>query len=481
MLDEKTMNTRTTGWLSLIVAWCLCLASPLAAQSDVTLGSSGEVYQVRTGAYKDLFPGQKPPVGVDPASSALALDVERPGAAAQRLLVPGTAGTDVELLPSLIYQEAANTVYLVWERRVNDSHPLLMLAGFSNGSFSAPVELISDPFSNKTHPQIVLTRDHYQAQDAGGNALPRSRAVLHLLWAQDNGASVDTFYSPVVFENGVFIGRNPVYRLNDFDISTPASPGYPVSSQLLHSPALEVGPDGRTVTASFISPATQNVLTLQLDTLPAALSQIADKARAQIIETGRNKSGPPPTLQMFADQASAAVVTQGASSFRTDVLLAITGSIGTKITNSSGPTLQQLADSVRQWVISTGAEFSDRGLRSLSDNAAAQIAEIDFDPDNGGAPASQPSQLLRLRLTTSRPVPNVGNTSGGDTSGGETRLFASETGERVIASWFDSAGNQVFYRVSDDGTWSDPLSIKLSSTLSLANAYSILDQRARSH
>jgi hypothetical protein len=467
------MNTRNISRLSLLLAaWCCVSASALVAQSDATLGSSGELYRARTGAYKDLFPGQKPPAGIDPASSALALDVERPGAAAQHLLVPGTAGGDVELLPSLIYEDAASTAYLLWERRINNIHPVLMLTGFSNGSFSTPIELISDSFSDKTHPQIALTRDHYQTQDAGGNPVTRSRTVLHILWAQDDSTAVDTFYTPVIFEDGAYIGWNPVYRLNDLDTSSPASPGYAVSPRLLHSPTLEAGADGRTVTLGFVSPATQNVLTVKLDALPASLGQIADKLRAVIVDLGRNKSL---TLQGIADQARTAVVTQGAAAFRADVLQAIADSLWMKIANSPQWTLQQLADGARQQVITTGAEFAGRGLRSFGDNAAAQIAEVDLDQDNGGGPGTQPPQLLQLRLTSSRPAPNVGNGTG------ETRLFISETGERVISSWFDSASNQVFYRVSDSGAWSDPLTIKLSGTLTLANAYAILDQRARSH
>jgi hypothetical protein len=80
-------------------------------------------------------------------------------------------------------------------------------------------------------------------------------------------------------------------------------------------------------------------------------------------------------------------------------------------------------------------------------------------------------------MTSSRAVPNVGSGPGT----GETRLFVSETGERAIASWLDVAGNQLFYRVSDDGTWSDPLTLKLSNNLSLKDAYGVLDQRVRSH
>lgn len=478
------MNCNRFSRLSLILlvplvvtAWCCLSASALVAQSDAILGSGGELYRARTGAFKDLFPGQKPPAGIDPASAALALDVERPGAAVQRFLVPGTEGSDVELLPSLIYEDAASTVYMLWEKRVNNIHPVLMLTGFSQGSFSDPIELISDSFSDKTHAQLALSRDHYQTQGSNGAEVPRSRTILHILWAQDDNAGVDTFYTPVIFEGGTYIGWNPVYRLNDLDNSAPATLDYPVTGRLLHSPILEAGQDGRTVTIGFIAPATSKLLTVEIDALPAALSQIADKARAQIIETGRNKISV--NLKALADQTRASVLVQGASSFRPEVLQAIADAAWAKIMGSAPQaTVEIIADSVRGQVIDTGAKFAGRGLRSFGDDAKTRIAEVDPEgQDGGGGPGSLPSQVLQLRLTSSRPAPSVGSGPGT----GETRLFVSETGERAIAAWLDVAGNQLFYRINDDGTWSDPLALKLSSSLSLKDAYNVLEQRVRSH
>jgi len=460
--------------LSLIFAALCCLsASSLCAQSDVALGSSGELYRARTGAYQDLFPGQTPPQGVDPASSALALDIER-AAANQRLLVPGTAGNDVELLPSLLFEDASDTVYLIWEKRVNNIHPVLMLTGFSNGGFSDPIEINSDSFADKTHPQIALTRDKYLTTGADGNPVTRSRTILHIVWAQDDSTSVDTFYSPIVFEEGVYIGWNPVYRLNDLDNSTPAALGYPLSPLLPHSPRLVMGQDGRTAIVAFAAPSSQNLLTVELDALPAALSQLADKARAQIIETGKPGSTNRKTL---ADKARAAIMTAGAQAFRPEVLQAIADAVWATIMGCPPQqTVQSIADKARAQIIETGANFSGRGLRTFGDDATATIAEVrSQSQDPGGDPSPYPSQLFQLRLTSSRPAPNVG------TGTGETHLFASETGERTIASWLDSTGNRVLYRVSDDGTWSDPRELDLSSSLSLADAYAVLDQRVRSH
>jgi hypothetical protein len=480
MPEKKTMNTaKRFGRLSfLFLAWCCFCASALRAQSNAVLGSGGELYRVETGAFNDLFPGQTPPPGVDPASSALALAIERPGAAAQKLLVPTTDGGDVETLPSLIYEDTSSTLYLVWERRVNNIHPVLMLTGFSNGSFTDPIELVGDSFADKSHTQIALTRDQYATPDASGNPVTRSRTILHVLWAQDDSSGVNTFYTPVIFEEGAYIGGNPVYRLNDLGSGTHVALGYPLSPGILHSPALESGQDGRTVAIGFVTSDTQKLVTVELDALPAALSELADKARAQFIDLGRKSNQP--SRQALADFAQTTILSAGANAFRPEVLKAIADQVSAAILASSPQqTLPSIADMVRAQIVTTGAKFAGRGLRSFGDDATVKLAEVAVQPPDGGAgnPVPTPSQIFQMRMTSSRPAPNVASGPGI----GETRLFVSETGERVIASWLDVSGNQLLYRVSDDGTWSDPLALKLSGSLGLQDAYKVLDQRVRNH
>jgi hypothetical protein len=472
---RRIMNTSNRlGRLPLMLAICAVVAACLLpsaahAQSSTTLGSGGELYSVRTGTYKDLFPGQAPPQGVDPLTTALALDVQPAGGLAKRYLVPGTAGSDVELLPGVLYEDAADTVYLIWERRVNNIHPILMLTGFRDGEFSAPLPLVSDTFSDKGHPLVAVSRDSYKVKSGDGSTQTRSRTVLHILWAQDSTAGVETFYAPVLFEDGVYAGTADPFRLNDLDNSDPAGIGFPLPAQLLNTPLLEIGRDGRTVTVGFVSPITQKMLTMELDALPAALSQLGDNARAQIIATGFKVNLA--NREQIADRVRAAILDLGAESFRPEVVQAIADKVWTTIvTSSPQQTLQALGDNARAQIIATGAQFSGRGLKSFGDNAT-KIAEVRQQPANG-EPDSYPSQAIQFRLTSSRPAPNVGNTSG------ETRLFVSETGERVIASWLD-APNRLLYRVSDDGTWTDPREIKLSAGLTLKDAYAILDRRVR--
>ena len=55
------------------------------------------------------------------ANQVLALDVTPPGGPLQRLLVPGTAGSGAESLPSVVFEDDSQTVFLLWESR--GEHP----------------------------------------------------------------------------------------------------------------------------------------------------------------------------------------------------------------------------------------------------------------------------------------------------------------------------------------------------------------------
>ena len=75
----------------------------LAAGRDVALGADGEVYAIRTGTYGELFAqgGE-----FDPANPVMALEIIRPGAAVQRVLVPGSGGEASEKAASVLFEES---------------------------------------------------------------------------------------------------------------------------------------------------------------------------------------------------------------------------------------------------------------------------------------------------------------------------------------------------------------------------------------
>lgn len=449
---------------SLIAGLGLAASAMLTAQQGATLGSSGEIYLARTGSYRSLFPQGGHP-GTAPGNDVLALEISHPGKTTELLLVPGTSDIDVELSPSLLFEESSNTLFLLWESRINRIYPVLMLAGFDGERWIDPVE-IGDPMAMKSSPQIAVTRDSYKIGEEGTEEV-RTRTIVHLLWGEEtNDGSSQTLYTPIILENGAFSGVSDdrIYDLNDLDKSNAVVAGAEMPVNLANALRLQPGRDSGTLVAVYTSPATRQVLSLEIDVLPAELSMLADGARAHIIDIGR-RSSYPGNLKQIADEARAHIIDIGRRSFHAEIALSVATEIQNDILNSGGKEpLQLVADKARAHIIDIGAKLSGRGLRSTLDTSEARLVEIT------GSSSYRPIQhLIQFRLASSRLAPGV-------PGGGEVKLFASRSGKDVLVSWLEA--DRVRYRESrDDDGWRPVQEIKFSPTVDLKRAYEILEQQ----
>ena len=450
---------------SLIAGLGLAASAMLPAQQGATLGAQGEIYFARTGSYKSLFP-KGSHAGATPGHDVLALEIARPGETPELLLVPGTSDVDVELSPSLLFEESSNTLFLLWERRINRIYPVLMLAGFDGERWIDPVE-IGDPMAMKSSPQITVTRDSYKIDGEAGTEEARTRTIVHLLWGEEtNDGSSQTLYTPIILENGAFSGVSDdrIYDLNDLDSKNAIVAGPEMPANLANALRLQPGRDGGTVVAVFPAPATRQVVSLEIDVLPAELSMLADGARAHIIDIGR-RSSYPGNLKQIADAARAHIIDIGRRSFHAEIALSLATEIETDILTSGGKEpLQSVADKARAHIIDIGAKLSGRGLRSTLDASETRLVEIT------GSSSYRPIQhLIQFRVASSRTAPGVG----GD---GEVKLFASRSGKDVLVSWLEA--ERVRYRESKDGDgWRPVQEIKFSPTVDLKRAYEMLEQQ----
>lgn len=442
-----------TCFLGLILA----SAAAFGAQGTV-LGSEGELYLVKAGSYGELFPGGKETEG---AHHVLALEVLKSGSVTERHLVRGTEGSDVEFAPSLIFEEISKTLLLVWERRRNGIHPILMLSGF-RGTWLEPMEIVGSPFSPKMSPQIAITRDTYRDGETS-----RHRMVLHVVWAEESGNGlIEPFYTPVLLEDGAFAETSPVIKLDDLDDSAPDASASVPTPELLRALRIQNGRDERTVVVAFASQASQRVVVVEIDSLPGDLSLLADGARAQIIEIGwKNR----PNRAIFANQVRTKILQLGGA-FHPEVLQGIADHVHATISKADESTpIKVIADGARAQIIEIGAKLSGRGLRNAAAASSSSIREIPADtaaPEESGLD----SYLLQFRLAASRPVPAAVGTDG-------LRQFVSPDGAHSLLAWVD--GNRVLYRETSGGDWKETLEIKLSPSLNLDQAFQILEQRIR--
>jgi hypothetical protein len=457
-------------------ALALGLAAAAAAHADgrdLALSTDGTIYQVHSDAYGALFPQGR---DTDPTNQVIALDVTLPGGAVQRLLVPGTAGPETESLPSVVFADDSQTVFLLWETELN-VHPLLQLAGFDGRNWSKVIQVTGNPFAMKTSPQFTISRDSYQDTNPDGTAATHYRTTLHLIWQEQNSANqLETFYSPIIVNDGVYIGWNPIYNLDDFLSAPPAAAATapPSQASLVSAPLLQNGPDARTVVVAYTSAALSRLASIEIDVLPQQLNQLAEKARGHIVDLGK-QGGYPANLPSLAEAVRADIVTLGAA-FHLEVIQSIADQVKAEVLadGAQGLDLYALAEKARGHIVDLGAKLSGWGLRSTNGTDLAKILQIGDTPDPepvNGSPAAA-SYLFQFRVASNLSVPRVGP--------GTVKLFASQSGDNLIVSW--AQPDRLFYRnVRGDGSWSDPKQLIFSNNLDLNKAYQILGQRLGNH
>lgn len=452
-------------WAGLGHASALWAASP--ANSQATLGADGEVYLARSGTFGALFPQTKGTSG-DPDRSVLALDILKPGEAPRRLLVPGTEGTDDEDLPVLLFEESSNTLFLVWETRLSHIYPVLTLAAFDTASeqFTEGIPIIGNPMAVKTPPQLAITRDTYSQP---GSPEVRHRTVIHLMWGEENGAGLyQTFYTPIVLENGAFVGHNPIYCLNDLDKTTDTAAAA-LPSELVRAQRIQPGRDGQTVVTAFTSPVTGRVVTIEIDVLSAQLSQLADGARMHIVDIGRRLSFPA-RQQQLADNVYAHILETG-KAFYPEIVQTLAEEVRTQIQQSTGQTLELLAEKARMHIVDIGAKYSSRGLRNINGASSTDIVEIEGNVPSTALSKPPLTHLIQFRIASSRVAPGL------PAGTGPLSFFTAKNGNDVLVAWSETT--RAVYRISNGGGWEEAREIRFSENIDRAKAYEILEQKVK--
>lgn len=468
-------STRKILGVTLLALGLAFAGRPAAAShQETTLGNDGELYVIRGGNYGDLFPGG---TATERDSPVLALDIVKPGSPTDRRLIPSTQGKDVESTPAAIFEDDSSTLFVIWESRINSIHSIFRLASFDGAAWSNPIDITGNPFSVKTPPQIAVTRDAYGVREADNGVSIHHRYVLHVAWSEENAAGLyDAYYTPIIVDEGAYLGWNPVYRLDDFDnwdtttVAASASP----ASELVKAPTLQPGRDGQTLVAAFASSATGRMAAVEIDVLPTQLQRLADKARAFIVDLGVRRKIT--DLNVLSARSRTFLLDNGID-YQPEVARSIADQVATYVQTNGGVGgvlgpggIQNIASGARAFIVDLGAKFSGRGLKSNAVESASTVAprtlEIAAEQGDTSRPAAH---IFQVRSGSSRRSPEIG--------AGAVRVFASETGGEILISW--AAPDKVTYRISQGDGWSETHEIRLSDSLDLNGAYEILAQRVR--
>lgn len=416
------------------------LAASPARAGVAAVGHDGESYTLRHGTYGDLFPGG----GLaDRGSWVLALDVGYRDGVVDRLLVPGTEDPPRDDSASLILEPASQTPFIVWQTWRSYIHPRLYLVQLTPDGWSPVVELSGSPFNLKGSPSFVVTRDGFDVEGEDGETIHRERTIVHLAWWERIDEAVRVLYSPVVLEDGVYLGQNPVYPLTG--LATQLEPtGAAMSEELLESLTIQAGDDDRSVVIGFADRTTGRLVTVEARVLPGELSALGDAVRAQLVEFGsRLDLGDPGTVSALSGAARAQLVEFG-SRFHPSFVSYLA---------------EQLDAFIADWLGGNGAGAPD-DVESLAGGARAQLVEFGSRLERGGLAGGDGEHVLLdfsafaegslhhlivLTRATSWPAPL--------TDAAPTHMFVSRSGEQILVAWQRVGG--VAYRESRGASLSD--------------------------
>lgn len=433
------LHSRSTRLLAaaLLLAGGMALA-PAPAAAETVLGDDGSLYTVVAGAYGELFADGAHP----PRRSVLAVDVAAPGGTSKRLLVPETTGHDVDGAARLLFEPSSNVLYVVWEARKASGAARLMLAGLAAPSgatgalaWDPAVEISGDVTALKGTPQLTGGNEAYllPSQTQAGQLEVHRRSVLHVVWWEERAGGEQIFYSPLVFEDGLFVGWNPVVELAELAPYGTSKTPEPIAPELLRSPRVAPGRDMHSILVGFLHQASGRLLVVEARTLPGEIGFVAERMRSQIIEIGRT-GGPREEIVEKIQQKMRSQIIEIGHRFNPRVVqeVAWRAAAEVKILAEANPNLpwDVLAERMRSQIIEIGADLlADQGAPRHPVQKTYEISQSNRD-------AVDLSHLVRLRLVADLPAPPAELAR----NAGQSRIYVAEDAERILVSWTDGSG-----------------------------------------
>ena len=448
MRSARASRRSTLGLLSLILAQGLAAASLQAQERRLTLEPDGTVYRLLQGSYGELFPDG---TATDPEHPVLALEVLPASGEPERWVVPGTESWDPESSPSLVYEKSTRRLFLLWQQLFNGIHPLFYLLSFDGAEWSDLVQITSGPFTDKGSLQLAVTRE--DAVDGGGRTL-----VQLVWWEEAPNATNRKRYAPIFLEDGVDIDASRVFDLSVILPAAPQETPPPEAVGLEYALSFRSGRNDHTEVVGFLDPDSQRLFVLDLELLPAAVSNLAERVRGHIVIVGSEF----PTRGELAESISNELLVIG--------------------TDFHPATLRYLDHQIRQIVNSPDTELTPGGIQNLADGVRGHIVIVGSRIGNGGLDDGSDSEILTIGPSVNGGYHNLKVSKVFDRAapdvGGAAQLLLSESGRKVLVAW-EEGEDRIHYTESLEEGWSEPGVIELTEELDRETVYRMLEDRVR--
>jgi hypothetical protein len=456
--------------LSLLLLWGASTAT--ATQSNPALGQEGVVYRTVAGPQEELFPGVEFQNVAQATTAVLALDIVATEGTVDRLLVPGTDDLvgDIEQPASLLFDEGSGTLYLVWEIRRNGIHPLLNLVSFDGSQWGEPVTISTSAFALKGTPQLAITRDDFELPDSSNTAGIRvvQRAILHVVWWEDQAGGSAVLYAPVVLVDGDYGGQEtPIFRMDTTQwVASEAPPG--LADSLVQHPTITVGREHRSIVIGFGNQQVGEFVSTEVTVLPGEISRLGDIIRGHIIDaafTGQDIEAWADIIRGHIIDANARM-NPGNISILADI---IRGHIIDARSQFEGNDPITVAGLIRGHIIDASVTlFGPEDMR-LYAGAGHVVEEVSSEFVDAVGNTLELSHHLVFQNVSRRPGPPV--------EGIVTQVYLSSDGRDATVTW-EEEGYLAYIESQGDG-WAPIHRLPLSETLTREQGYKILEERTR--
>lgn len=456
-----TRHGAASSILGLALAWVLGATMAAPANSQMAaLGHDGEVYRLRLGPGNTFIAGPSAP-----ASHLLALEITHQDGRVELSVVPETdLGDSVESTAALLYEESSETVFLVWDSRVNYIHSELRLASYHAGVWSDVIKVRGGWLTPRSAPRIAVTRDKTELVGAEGGHRVVQRTIIHLAWWEGTDGGDAVYYTPIILEDGQYVGTHEVLLLNELSFEAVEANGKDVSPPLLQAPSLRSGRDSESMLVGFVDAATGFLRTAEIRPTPGILTGLGDRLRHRIIDMGSlvDWTNDPPAFGRDVRREVVAAAEQLHPSVRNYLAQEIQR-LFTETTASSS-SLEELANEARLQIVEIGTTLLSGRLQNINGGLRHRIIDMGSlaDPQGG-------SHVITARPLINRPAPT--------TPDAPTFLYLSGDGTEALVAWY-TAETVSYVETSGAEAWTAPATLLLGEVLDLVGAFEILEQRA---
>ena len=267
-MKSRFSHRLASALAGLVALVCLGPCANRAEASPAVLAKDGTLYEVFPASYGDVIPGAN---AVDANLRVLALRTTPPGGQPAVEVVGGTANEFYKLEPSIEFDEATQSVFIVYTR-VRGFFSDVQITVRHDGSWVDGSFLPNPGLYISMSPQLLVTRQTYTDADADGQPVTKSRTILSIVWWEESGAAQARYAAVFIEDGSIKLDDVTAWNLNELNgaAGPTDSSGLPLSSYAHPGLQRDAGTNGG-VLVSFANLAARKQQVVRLafpDNLP---------------------------------------------------------------------------------------------------------------------------------------------------------------------------------------------------------------------